>query len=857
MSLFSLLADILYVGHSLVGPDLPPLVDATLRAMNQPGTVQAQVINGAPLSFNWENSADGEGVDARATLARGQTDVLILTEAVPLAGHLEYSNTAQAIADFAGLAVSANPDVRVYLYETWHSLLSGTDTPPQGDPGGTIPWRDRITADLILWEDAALRGSTATPVQLIPAGQAMGLLSDAITAGEVPGMTSMQDVFSDDIHPGQKGLYFLAMVHAAAITGKSPEGVPAKLTRTWASRDAVISDALALALQRIAWTAVQTQATRTPALLPAPEAKPDPAPEYTTDATDATADPTTDTTADPAKAAAPEPEPPKAAPTFAPVTNPNLGLGLAGVNDWSPQQPFLDVMKTARPWVGHLPGQWGGWEEAQLAAGGYLDAQGWPTAIPPDLTGITTLILTDLAADAGAVAGRYLLTYQGTGTLIVEGRAQVITTDPGRITFDYSPGEGAVLLTLTATDPANPLRTITVVREDRAAALAAGEIFNPDWLDRIRGVKLIRFMDWMATNNSTLAQAADRPRPDDYTWARNGVPMETMIALANTLNADPWFTMPHLADDGLIGALATLTRDTLNPALNAHVEFSNEIWNWQFTQAQWAEDQGKARWGDQYTWVQFAALRAAEVMDIWTATYGAVAPTRLTRILATQTGWYGLEEQILDAPRAVAEGRKPPVESFDAYAVTGYFSALLGSDPKIPFVKDWIAQSTAATEKAIAEQSLAGAAAADYRTEHRYDLAFTYAAQELRDGSLTGDPTDSLTTVLAEMLPYHATIAANRGLKLMMYEGGTHVVGYGATIDDPELTAFFTALNYSPEMGALYTDLLAGWSVLSPEPFNAYVDVARPIKWGSWGALRHLTDDNPRWQSLATGCPTC
>jgi len=845
MSLLSLLTNILYVGHSLVGPDLPPLVDATLRAMNQPGTVQAQVINGAPLSFNWENSADGEGVDARATLARGQTDVLILTEAVPLAGHLEWSNTAKAIADFAGLAVSTNPDARVYLYETWHSLQSGTTNPPQGDPGGTIPWRDRITADLILWEDVALRGSTATPVQLIPAGQAMGLLSDAINAGDIPGLTSMQDVYSDDIHLGQKGLYFLAMVHAAAITGKSPEGVPAKLTRTWASRDAVISDDMALALQRIAWTAVQAQATRTPALLSAPE------PELA-------AKPAAEFAADPDPAATPLPnEPPKALQTFAPVTNPNLGLGLAGVNDWSPQQPFLDVIKTARPWVGHLPGQWGGWDQVQLAAGGYLDAQGWPIAIPPDLTGITTLILTDLAPDAGAVAGRYLLSYQGNGNLAVEGRANVISSAPARIIFDYSPGEGAVLLTLTAIDPANPIRNITVVREDHAAALAAGAIFNPDWLARIRGVKLIRFMDWMATNNSTLAKAADRPRPDDYTWAQNGVPMETMIALANELNADPWFTLPHLADDALIGELATLTRDTLNPALNAHVEFSNEIWNWQFAQAQWAEDQGKARWGEQNTWVQFAALRAAEVMDIWTATYGTEAPTRLTRILATQTGWYGLEEQILDAPRAVAEGRNPPVESFDAYAVTGYFSALLGSDAKIPFVKDWIARSFAATEATITEQSLTGAAAAAYRTSHKYDLAFKYAARELRDGSLTGDPTDSLTTVLAEMLPYHATIAANRGLKLMIYEGGTHVVGYGATIDDPDLTAFFTALNYSPEMGALYTDLLTGWSVLSPEPFNAFVDMARPIKWGSWGALRHLTDDNPRWQALATGCPKC
>jgi hypothetical protein len=44
---------------------------------------------------------------------------------------------------------------------------------------------------------------------------------------------------------------------------------------------------------------------------------------------------------------------------------------------------------------------------------------------------------------------------------------------------------------------------------------------------------------------------------------------------------------------------------------------------------------------------------------------------------------------------------------------------------------------------------------------------------------------------------------------------------------------------------------------LTPAPFNAFVDVAAPSRWGSWGALRHLTDDNPRWQVLAKGCLAC
>ena len=67
------------------------------------------------------------------------------------------------------------------------------------------------------------------------------------------------------------------------------------------------------------------------------------------------------------------------------------------------------------------------------------------------------------------------------------------------------------------------------------------------------------------------------------------------------------------------------------------------------------------------------------------------------------------------------------------------------------------------------------------------------------------------------------------------------------------LTGFFTALNYSDGMGALYGDLLAGWARVSDQPFNAFVDVYRPNKWGSWGALRHLGDDNPRWRGAGKG----
>ena len=57
------------------------------------------------------------------------------------------------------------------------------------------------------------------------------------------------------------------------------------------------------------------------------------------------------------------------------MDNPALAIGLSGVADWSTQNPFIDLMKTARPWIGHRPGQHGGMDFEALQAGGYIDPQ--------------------------------------------------------------------------------------------------------------------------------------------------------------------------------------------------------------------------------------------------------------------------------------------------------------------------------------------------------------------------------------------------------------------------------------------------------------------------------------------------
>lgn len=83
----SSLIDILLIGHSLIGTTMPVMLQDIVKAGHAGDKVNYQVINGAPLRWNWEHSVQAQGVDARAVLPAGDIDVVVMTEAIPLVNH--------------------------------------------------------------------------------------------------------------------------------------------------------------------------------------------------------------------------------------------------------------------------------------------------------------------------------------------------------------------------------------------------------------------------------------------------------------------------------------------------------------------------------------------------------------------------------------------------------------------------------------------------------------------------------------------------------------------------------------------------------------------------------------------------
>lgn len=254
-----------YIGHSL-SDQIPDMVRSlALDHESADFDWVYQSIPGAPLRWQWDRKAIKDYTpidphyygfyDTEHGLPSGEFDVLVLTESVPRYGDLIEETYAYADS-FYRYAKLYNPDTKIYLYEDWHCILSGTPTGCHYDIDAN-PWRQRIEDDLPMWESVVdtlnMRFADDNPVCLIPAAQGLAQVYDSIYAGAMPGLNTIEDIFTDDIHLSDVGKYFVACVHFATIFETSPEGLTNQLKVWWGGDFDPPSVELAAKFQQIAW----------------------------------------------------------------------------------------------------------------------------------------------------------------------------------------------------------------------------------------------------------------------------------------------------------------------------------------------------------------------------------------------------------------------------------------------------------------------------------------------------------------------------------------------------------------------------------------------------------------------------
>jgi hypothetical protein len=469
-----------------------------------------------------------------------------------------------------------------------------------------------------------------------------------------------------------------------------------------------------------------------------------------------------------------------------------LGINLAGVTDYSTEIIFVDAFKASRPWSSQKEG-------AAYGEGGKLDVDektGWVKALAPSQFA-EALMFVDMPGRIPG--GKYVVTWEGNGEIEFSEAARATLTRSGS-EIDVNPNLQHLALRVRKTDPKKPVKNIKVIKAENYKK--APTAFLPAFLKRYEGFQVIRFMDWQRTNNSKQQKWSERPRPDAPTQASNdGVAIEICIDLSNTLKADPWLCIPHLADDDYVKNFAQLVKNRLDPKRKVYVEYSNETWNTMFEQAKYCKEKGLAlglSTNEYEAQLRFSAQRSVEIFKIFEQVFGG--KDRLVRVISTHGAnpWTG----------TTAMDWKEAHKSADAIAIAPYFGNAYG-DPK--------------TADKVAAMSI----------------------DELLDGckKMIADNRKTNEKYMEE--------AKKRGLKLMAYESGQHLVGYAGAENNEKLTKLFHEANRHPRMKELYQEDLKNWQEVGGDTYCAFSSVGKYTKWGAWGLLEHSNQEtSPKFEAI-------
>ena len=471
---------------------------------------------------------------------------------------------------------------------------------------------------------------------------------------------------------------------------------------------------------------------------------------------------------------------------------PRLGINLAGPCDWNTELPFVDLMHFSRAWTSQKKGLPFGTGPALD-----LDENGYPTWLPEG-----TWAESPLISFGGHPwpSGNYTVLSKGRGTLSFGASAtSVIEQSPGRMVVTLDSDKGDLHISILETDPADPIRDIHVIMPGFEKTWQWNP-WSPHFLDRWQGVACLRFMDFMATNNSAIRTWTDRPRLTDTTFAGRGVPLELLIDLSNRLHADPWFCIPHMASDDFVRNFAGMVCEKLDPSLKAHIEYSNEVWNPGFAQNKYAAEKGlslglaKEPW--EAAWL-YTSKRSVEIFRIFEQVFGGTK--RLVRVLPAQSGNPFMARKILEFENASRHA--------DALAIAPYVGLIVGetADRYNPLTADEVAH---------------------------WDVP--QVLDRLRSKALPE---------AIESMREFRELASSRGLDLVAYEGGQHLVGVRGGENNTSLTGLFMETNSDPGMRTIYSRMLEAWQQSGGSLFCHFSSVSKWSKWGSWGVLQYFDDD--------------
>ncbi len=485
--------------------------------------------------------------------------------------------------------------------------------------------------------------------------------------------------------------------------------------------------------------------------------------------------------------------------------------------------PFVDLFRLALPFEDARP-----WFTKGKVR---FDRNGWPAQLNNGQAG--TRFLSHIPPEA-LPKGTYTVLYDGKGEITYGASAKLIKRLPGKDLIKFEPMQDGLLtatLFIKKSTPGNYLKNIRIImpggicrnnpfqhvmnaRQCPDNSFQPFEkyykqiLFNPKYLAFMRDFKVIRFMNMSGITRNNIQHWQQRPTMEKATWGGKegvrGVPIEVMVKLANTLNVNPWFNIPHKADDHFITKYAQYVRQHLKPNLKVYLEYSNETWNDVFVpQAEYMKQTGVARKLDKDRRVagaKFYSMQSVHIFKLWERVFGG--NQRLVRVMGGLTTNPQLSHTLL--------GYKNAYKQVDALAIAPYFK--------------------------IDQNQM--------RSIHSVQRVF----QLINDKSNRYSIDNTL-----EFVKQQANIAKSYGVHLVAYEGGQHLVQSKTHSKKEGANPYLLKANKHPLMAQAYTRLLNGWKKAGGSLFVAF-SAPRPATWhGSWGVKEHINEPDylaPKYRAL-------
>jgi hypothetical protein len=257
-----------------------------------------------------------------------------------------------------------------------------------------------------------------------------------------------------------------------------------------------------------------------------------------------------------------------------------INLGLSGLtyyyylafysflNAWKSGAPIQVINNGVSYWSNIPPGS------PNSAWGRFLDDDGELVApLPAGTTQMERIFYSSprdgLPDGFNRIGEPWVLKWDGMASAVSVVHASSQVRMGNRIEWAWGVNEGQQRVVFSGIDLNVPPRNIRLCEARHEALLDAGELFNPDWLAKVReGSGIVRFMGWQNTNGDLATlRFSDIPNENYCSYGgdsstpliRGGMPVTIMSALANKVQSHPWVCIPHAFGTKKLTAITNVT----------------------------------------------------------------------------------------------------------------------------------------------------------------------------------------------------------------------------------------------------------------------------------------------------------